>query len=101
MEKLKKAIECLKRYDPEKIILFGSYARNDFDSESDIDFVVIKNTEKRFIERLLEVAELLGNELGKIDVFVYTPEEFERMIEWGNPFIERVLKEGKVVYEKK
>jgi predicted nucleotidyltransferase len=101
MEKLKKAIECLKRYDPEKIILFGSYAREDFDLESDIDFVVIKRTEKRFIERLLEVAGLLENELGKVDVFVYTPEEFERMIEWGNPFIERVLKEGKVVYEKK
>jgi predicted nucleotidyltransferase len=101
MEKLKKAIECLKRYDPEKIILFGSYAREDFDLESDIDFVVIKRTEKRFIERLLEVAGLLENELGKVDVFVYTPEEFERMIEWGNPFIERVLKEGKMVYEKK
>ena len=101
MEKLKKAIECLKKYEPEKIILFGSYAREDFNHESDMDFVVIKRTEKRFIERLLEVAELLENELGKIDVFVYTPEEFQRMIEWGNPFIERVLKEGKIVYEKK
>ncbi|MGC8842798.1 MAG: nucleotidyltransferase domain-containing protein [bacterium] len=101
MEKLKRIIESLKKYDPERIILFGSYAREDFDPESDIDLVVIKRTEKRFIERLLEVAELIENELGKVDVFVYTPEEFERMIEWGNPFIERVLKEGKVVYEKK
>ncbi|MGB9878262.1 MAG: nucleotidyltransferase domain-containing protein [bacterium] len=101
MEKLKRIIESLKKYDPERIILFGSYAREDFDPESDIDLVVIKRTEKRFIERLLEVAELIENELGKVDVFVYTPEEFERMIEWRNPFIERVLKEGKVVYEKK
>jgi len=101
MEKLKAVLERLKKYQPEKIILFGSYARDEADEYSDLDFVVVKKTAKRFLERLIEVAKLIDNDLGNVDVFVYTPEEFERMIEWENPFIERVLKEGRVLYEKK
>ena len=101
MEKLKAVLERLKEYQPEKIILFGSYARDEADEYSDLDFVVVKKTAKRFLERLKEVAKLIDNDLGNVDVFVYTPEEFERMIEWENPFIERVLKEGRVLYEKK
>jgi len=69
------------------------------DEYSDLDFVVIKKTAKRFLERLIEVAKLIDNDLGKVDVFVYTPEEFKGMREDGNPFIERVLKEGRVLYE--
>jgi len=101
MDKFNQAIECIKKYNPEKIILFGSYARGEIDEYSDLDFVVIKKTKKRFLERLIEVAKLIDNDLGQVDVFVYTPKEFQRMIEWENPFIENVLKEGRVIYEKK
>ena len=94
-------LERLKECQPEKIILFGSYARGDADEYSDLDFVVIKKTDKRFLERLIEVAKLINNDLGNVDVFVYMSEEFERMIEWENPFIERVLKEERILYEKK
>jgi len=51
--------------------------------------------------RLIEIGRLIDLDLGKVDVFVYTPKELERMIEWENPFIERVMKEGRVIYEKK
>lgn len=101
MEKIERLIECLKKYDPEKIILFGSVARKEADELSDIDLVIIKDTEKRFIERIVEVAELIEDELGVVDVFVYTPEEFQRMVESKNLFIENVLKEGIVLHEKK
>ena len=100
-DKVKRVVECIKRYDPEKIILFGSAARGETDEYSDLDFVVIKKTKQRFIRRLIEVAELIDNDLGQVDVFVYTPEEFQRMIEYENPFIEQVIKEGRVLYEKK
>ncbi len=101
MNRFKKVVECIKKYKPEKIFVFGSYVRDETDEYSDLDFVVIKKTKKRFIRRLIEVAKLIDNALGQVDVFVYTPIEFKRMIEYGNPFIEQVLKEGKVVYEKK
>jgi predicted nucleotidyltransferase len=101
MERFEKVVQCLKKYNPEKIIVFGSYSRGDSDEYSDLDFVVIKKTKKRFLRRLIEVAKLIDNNLGDVDVFVYTPEEFRRMIEWENPFIENVLNEGRVIYEKK
>ena len=80
------AIESLKAYDPEKIILFGSYARGEWDRYSDIDLVIIKRTDKRFVQRLVEAGSYLNLPIS-VDLFVYSPEEFQAMAEEGNPFI--------------
>lgn len=97
--RIEQLVEALKRYDPEKIVLFGSYARGDLDAHSDLDVVIIKKTDKRFVERLVEAAGYLDLPIS-VDLFVYTPEEFQAMAECGNPFIERVQREGRIVYEK-
>ncbi|CUS93692.1 hypothetical protein JGI7_01860, partial [Candidatus Kryptonium thompsonii] len=52
-----------------------------------MNFVVIKRTDKRFLERLIEVVKFIDNDLGHVNIFVYTPEEFEDMIKTANPFI--------------
>jgi predicted nucleotidyltransferase len=101
MKKIDRVLGYLRKYQPEAVILFGSYARGEADRNSDLDLVVIKNTRKRFLQRMIEVARLIDNDAGKVDAIVYTPQELRRMIEWGNPFIRNVLEEGKVVYEKK
>ena len=93
-------LKKIQIYQPEKVILVGSLARNEGDEYSDLDLVIIKDTEKRFVERLIEVARIVGVEFGKVDILVYTPEEFKKMKETGNPFIEQVLREGRVIYEK-
>jgi len=98
MDRVRKVVECLKRYNPERIIIFGSFARGDADEQSDVDVVVIKQTDKRFLDRLIEVARCLDNDLGKVDVFVYTREEFEEMQRAENPFIAKVLTEGREIY---
>ncbi len=100
VDRLDRVVKCLKKYNPEKIILFGSYTRAEMDEYSDLDFVVIKKTDKRFLERLIEVAKLIDNDLGAIDVFVYAHGEFQDMVETENPFIQEVLRDGKVVYER-
>jgi len=97
---VKSVINRLKEYQPEKIILIGSYATGEADEHSDMDFVIIKRTDKSFLQRLVEVSRIIGFDLGKVDVFVYSPEEWKRMIEWENPFAETVLEKGVVVYEK-
>lgn len=96
---LDQLVEELKAYGAEKIILFGSTARGDTDEHSDVDLVVIKPTTMGFVERLGDVVKKCRSPLNA-DIIVYTPDEFQRMQEMENPFIETVLKDGKILYEK-
>ena len=98
--RVRQVVEDLKDYQPIRVILFGSAARGDADEHSDLDFVVIKQTGQQFLKRLKEAA-LLVKAPGAIDILVYTPEEWQRMQEQESPFAERVVKEGRVVYEAK
>jgi len=94
---LKKIVKKLEKYEPEKVILLGSFARNESDDFSDIDFVVIKDTTEDFFARIRRVLNLL--DLTKhIDVLVYTPTEFQTMRERGNVLIETIQEEGIVLY---
>ena len=95
---IERVVKDLMGYYPEKIILFGSAARGDTDEYSDIDLIVVKETDQRFVQRLVDVTSFLPLDLS-IDVFVYTPQELQRMIQAGNPFIEQALKDGIVLYE--
>lgn len=88
-----------RRYNPQRIILFGSFARGDYDKYSDIDMLIIKDTNKRFLDRIGEVLNACDYSR-PFEPLVYTPEEIADMSRW-NFFIKRVLKEGKVLYERK
>jgi len=92
-------VERLKtEYAPKQIILFGSLAKGDTHEWSDIDLVIIKDTDKEFLDRLEEAVLIAKPEVG-INLLVYTPEEFKEMIEEGNNFItEEVVAKGKVLY---
>ena len=83
-------------YNPEKIILFGSYARGKPHKDSDVDLVLIKKTKDSFGKRLKKVRMLLHTTT-PVDVFVFTPQEFEKA-KRTNPFIEEVWRFGKVIY---
>lgn len=96
LERIKRGLET---YDAEKAILFGSAARGETDPWSDIDLIVIKQTDKRFLDRLEEVIDAIQPDFA-FDVLVYTPEEFERMRSEGNPLITRALEERQVIYER-
>ncbi|MBI5401265.1 nucleotidyltransferase domain-containing protein [Candidatus Wolfebacteria bacterium] len=87
----------IEKFGPvEKIILFGSQARDTADEYSDLDLIIIKKTNEPFIKRLINVPSLPVH----ADVFVYTPEEFEKMKENENPFILSALEGAKIIYEK-
>jgi uncharacterized protein len=99
MEKqLNALLHALQAYQPQRIILFGSAARGEADAESDLDVLVIKETPEPFVKRLETMAELCPPGV-HADILVYTPDELTRMVEDGNPFILRALKEGRVIYE--
>lgn len=89
---------ALERYGAERAIVFGSYARGDFDELSDVDLVVIKQTASPYFQRASELAALLP--FGRVDAFVFTPEEFEKMKARGNALAEIVETEGVILYER-
>lgn len=100
-EELQKIVSVLiENYQPEKIILFGSLASDKVKEESDIDLLLVKKSDKRPLERVIEVMALLGYPRIALDIFVYTPEEIEYLRKEGSQFIEDILEHGKVLYEK-
>jgi predicted nucleotidyltransferase len=91
-------LNAFKSFDPEKIILFGSHARSESDQWSDIDLIVIYETDKAFLDRLKEL--YLAWKIPKaVDILAYTPEEFNRMT-LESPFVQDAVAEGQVLYEK-
>jgi predicted nucleotidyltransferase len=72
----------IKDYDPEKIILFGSRVEGKDNEGSDIDLLVVKETEKRPLDRRIEVETLLSDRAVPIDIVVYTPMRCETCISW-------------------
>jgi predicted nucleotidyltransferase len=98
-ERVAQIIASLEEYDPQRVILFGSWARGDEDEYSDLDLLIIKETQERFLDRLEKVYDLVKPTFA-MDVLVYTPQEFQEMRERDNPFVEMVLKEGVVIFER-
>ena len=90
----------VKKYKPEKIILFGSFAWGKPGPDSDVDLLVIKDTNNaRLLARQIDGS--IPRKSLPIDVLVYTPEEAERSVnEYKNLFIEDILRNGKILYSK-
>ncbi|MFH0775386.1 MAG: nucleotidyltransferase domain-containing protein [bacterium] len=91
-------IACNLKVD--KIILFGSYAYGKPHPYSDIDLLIIMKSKERESKRIINVSRLLQNREVPMDFLVKTPSEVKKRLSLGDPFIRKVLKEGKVLYEK-
>jgi len=87
----------IEDYSPERIIVFGSIASGTIREWSDIDMVIIKETDIPFLDRIEEVIHLVKPKAG-FDILVYTPEEFEELGRTRMFFKEEVISKGKVIY---
>jgi predicted nucleotidyltransferase len=92
--------KIVTEYSPQKVILFGSYAYGHPDEESDLDLLVIKDTDKRPIERWMDIKRILRdrNRIISVTPVVYTPKELQERLALGDFFIQEVLEKGKVLY---
>ncbi len=100
-EIINRIVEKIKReYQPDKIILFGSFAWGRPTKHSDIDLFIIKETRERHIDRSVRVAEILDEEswIFAIKPWVYTPGEVSQRLKIGDPFIKKILEKGKILY---
>ncbi len=91
----------IKHIDPDRIILFGSYGGVDQDQSSDIDLLIVKETDKRPHDRRVEVEKLLSDRACPVDVLVYTPKEIRMLFAMGSPFIQEIMEKGRLLYMRK
>ncbi|OGO31790.1 MAG: hypothetical protein A2136_03735 [Chloroflexi bacterium RBG_16_54_11] len=84
---------------PEKIILFGSYAYGNPTADSDMDLLIIMDTTERPAERILAISRLLRPRPFPMDILVRTPAEIDKALEIGDSFIQEIITKGKVLYE--
>jgi HEPN domain-containing protein/predicted nucleotidyltransferase len=91
----------VERYEPDRIVLFGSHARGNASPGSDIDLLIVKQTDRRPLDRRVEVEGLLADRALALDLVVYTPAELRELHALGDPFVVDVLETGRVLYMRK
>ncbi|HEY6976962.1 MAG TPA: nucleotidyltransferase domain-containing protein [Chitinophagaceae bacterium] len=93
--------EIVSGYQPEKIYLFGSYASGKPTNDSDIDLFIIKNTNKRRIERSREVRRCIKSyPLTGVDIIVYTPLELSDGLQQTINIGKEAITTGVLLYER-
>ena len=97
IEKLVRRIISQAR--PLRIILFGSFARGDFTTSSDLDLCIIVADAEERLERSRRFRALTRFDGLDVKPYVYTAEEFAAMIARKNPLAVRIMAEGKTLYE--
>jgi predicted nucleotidyltransferase len=90
--------QIVEKFKPQKIILFGSYARGDFRPESDVDMLVVMNTPLKDVQQAIQICQQIDYRFG-LDLIVHTPKYLQQRLEIGDWFLRDVIKEGKVLYE--
>jgi predicted nucleotidyltransferase len=98
---INRIIEKIKMYyQPEKIIMFGSYAWGKPTKDSDVDLLIVKKTNQKHRQRMLMVRRLVSEENGLvgIDILVYTPQEIKERLKINDSFISKIFKKGETVY---
>jgi predicted nucleotidyltransferase len=87
-------------YQPHRVILFGSYAHGEPREDSDIDLLIIKETNERFIDRWVAVRRIVSDPRRTValETIVLTPQELSKRLAMGDQFVKEILEKGKVLY---
>lgn len=93
---LPKLVRQLVDLGAKRVVLFGSLARGDVRSTSDIDLLVVLDVPGRFADRLRAVYEAIDPGVG-VDALVYTSDELDELSR-TRPFVQRILREGRELY---
>ncbi|HOT13799.1 MAG TPA: nucleotidyltransferase domain-containing protein [Bacteroidales bacterium] len=88
------------KFNPDKIILFGSYASGSQNEDSDLDLLIIKDTDLPIQSRGFDIRmSLIGTKI-PFDILVYTNLEFEKEKSNSFSFLNSALKNSKTLYER-
>ena len=88
-------------YTPQTVILFGSHAYGEPDQDSDLDLLIVEETERTPFQRRVEVGCIVQDRFRKtpIQPRVITPQELEEQLQRGEPFLSEIVQRGEVLYD--
>ncbi|MFN2455214.1 MAG: nucleotidyltransferase domain-containing protein [Pyrinomonadaceae bacterium] len=87
-----------QEFQPERIILFGSYAAGNPRADSDVDLLIVMSFEEKPIRKALEILHKIEPRI-PVDLLVRTPEQVKERIDTNDWFMRDVLEKGRVLYE--
>ena len=85
---------------PDRIILFGSYARGDFGPDSDLDLLIVMPGVQSPRSESTRLRRALRGLLVPVDIVVVTPQQIERYRNTMGYIYSSAIAEGKVMYER-
>lgn len=91
--------QIVEKFEPDKIILFGSYAYGDPDAGSDVDLLVVMDTSLRNVEQAIQISRAIKYHFG-LDLLVRRPRQLAQRIQQGDCFLREIVEKGKVLYER-
>jgi len=89
-----------REFEAERVILFGSYAQGTVTDDSDVDLLVVADTDLPARERYGAVRRLVADVPASFDIIVKTPEEYARWRSVVNHIVYFADKHGRVLYER-
>jgi predicted nucleotidyltransferase len=89
--------QIAEKFQPEKIILFGSYAYGKPRPESDVDLLVVMETPLRNREQAAQIARAIDYRFG-LDLLVRSPQQLAERLALGDFFLQEITERGKVLY---
>jgi len=89
--------QIAEKFQPEKIILFGSYAYGQPRPESDVDLLVVMETPLRNREQAAQIARAIDYHFG-LDLLVRNPQQLAERLALGDFFLQEIIEGGKVLY---
>lgn len=92
------AQEIAQKFQPQRIVLFGSYAYGTPTRDSDVDLLVVMNTQLRPVEQATAIRQAV-NVPFPMDILVRTPQQLEQRLHLGDSFMKDILSRGTVLYE--
>ena len=90
----------VQAFHPVKVILFGSYAYGQPSSHSDIDLLVIMDSDDPSAERIRKLRRVAKIAYLPLDVLVRTPAEVDDRLSLGDFFVRDVMTRGRLLYER-
>jgi len=93
--------KIVAEFNPEKVILFGSYAYGKPNIDSDVDMLVVMESDERPAKRTARVIGVVHGKTFPMDLIVRTPAEIAHRLAIGDFFIEEIVGMGKVLYERR